>query len=313
MPEQLFYNTGIATYVRLLSNRKAPKRQGKVQLIDASSFWELMPRSLGDKRREIPPEKARDIVKLRKDYRDGDTRVVTRDGRQGEAVVSRIFATPKFGFRKVTVERPLRLNFQASPERVERIKEERAFQALAKSRKRGQAATDEIAQGRMFQEELINLLSGLPGTVVRDKTVFDELLDDAVKAAGLRLSAPVRKAILAALSERYESAAICRKRDGSPEPDPDLRYTERVPLAEDVNTFFAREVAPHLPDAWIDESKRDARDGQVGVVGYEINFSRYFYRYDPPRALEEIDSDIREIEEDIVRLLSEVTAPASIH
>ena len=313
LPEQLIYITGIATYVWLLSNRKPPERQGKVQLIDASSFWELMPRSLGDKRRAIPPEKARDIVKLREDYCDGDTRVVTRDGKQGEAVVSRIFATSDFGFRKVTVERPLRLNFQASPENIARVKEERAFQALAKSRKRGQAANDEIAQGRMFQEELIYLLSGLPDTVVRDKAVFVEMLDDAAKAAGLKLSAPVRKAILAALSDRDESAAICRKRDGSPEPDPDLRDTERVPLAEDVNTFFAREVAPHLPDAWIDESKRDAREGQVGVVGYEINFNRYFYRYDPPRALEEIDSDIREIEEDIVRLLSEVTATATVH
>ena len=313
LPEQLFYNTGIATYVWLLSNRKPPQRQGKVQLIDASSFWELMPRSLGDKRRKIPPEKARDIMKLRKDYRDGDTRVVTRDGKQGEAVVSRIFATSDFGFRKVTVERPLRLNFQASPERVERVKEERAFQALAKSRKRGQAANDEIAQGRILQEELIDLLSGLADTMVRDTAVFDEMLDDAAKAAGLKLSAPVRKAILSALSERDETAAICRKRDGSPEPDPDLRDTERVPLAEDVNAFFAREVAPHLPDAWIDESRRDARDGQVGVVGYEINFNRYFYRYDPPRALKEIDSDIREIEEEIVRMLGEVTAPASAH
>ena len=312
LPEQLFYNTGIATYVWLLSNRKPPERQGKVQLIDASSFWELMPRSLGDKRREIPPEKAQDILKIREDYRDGDTRMVTKDGRQKETVVSRIFPASHFGFRKITVERPLRLNFQASPERITRINEERAFQNLAKSRKRGQAATNEIARGRRFQEELINLLSGLPNTRVHDRADFEEMLDRAVKAAGLKLSAPVRKATLAALSERDETAAICRKRDGNPEPDSDLRDTERVPLAEDVNTFFAREVAPHVPDAWIDESRRDARDGQVGIVGYEINFNRYFYRYDPPRALAEIDSDIREIEEDIVRLLSEVTATASV-
>ncbi len=311
LPEQLFYNTGIATYVWLLSNRKAPQRQGKAQLIDASSFWELMPRSLGDKRREIPPEKARDIVKLRKEYRDGDTRVVARDGKQEEAVVSRIFSTSDFGFRKVTVERPLRLNFQASAERVERVKEARAFQNLATSKKRGQAAAEEEAQGRRLQEQLIKLLNSLPDTKARDRVDFEGMLDRAVKAAGLKLSAPVRKAILAALSERDETAAICRKRDGSPEPDPDLRDTERVPLAEEVDSFFAREVAPHLPDAWIDESKRDARDGQVGIVGYEINFNRYFYRYDPPRALEEIDRDIREIEEEIVRMLSEVTAPAT--
>ena len=311
LPEQLFYNTGIATYVWLLSNRKAPERQGKVQLIDASSFWVLMPRSLGDKRRNIPPEKARDIVKLRKDFRDGDTRVVARDGNQEELVVSRIFSTSDFGFRKVTVERALRLNFQASAERIARVKEARAFQALAKSRKRGQAGVEEETQGRRLQEQLIDLLNSLPDTKVRDRSDFEQILDRAADTARFKMSAPVRRAVLTALSEHDETAAICRKRDGSPEPDPDLRDTERVPLTEDVNTFFAREVAPHAPDAWIDESKRDARDGQVGVVGYEINFNRYFYRYDPPRALEEIDSDIREIEEDIVRMLGEVTAPAS--
>ena len=228
-------------------------------------------------------------------------------------MVSRIFPASHFCFRKITVERPLRLNFQASPERIACINEERAFQVLAKSRKRGQAATNEIAQGRRFQEEIIDLLENLPDTKMHDRADSEEKLDRAVKAAGLKLSAPVRKAILSALSERDETAAICCNRDGSPEPDPELRDSERVPLAEDVNAFFAREVAPHVPDAWSDESKRDARDGQVGVVGYEISFNRYFYRYDPPRALAEIDSDFRKIEEDIVRLLSEVTATASVH
>ena len=157
------------------------------------------------------------------------------------------------------------------------------------------------------------MLSDLPDTIVRDKTDFEGMLDGAAKTAGLKLLARVRKAILAALSERDDTAAVCRKPDGSPEPDPDLSDTERVPLTEDIYAYFEREVAPHIPDAWINESKRDVRDGQVGVVGYEISFNRYFYRYDPPRALEEIDSDIREIEEDIVRMLGEVTAPASAH
>ncbi len=311
MPEQLFYNTGIATYVWLLTNRKAPERQGKVQLIDASSFWDLMPRSHGDKRREILPEKAQDILQILKDYRDGDTRAVTRDGKQEEVVVSRIFSTSHFGFRRVSVERPLRLNFQAIPERIARVKEERAFQALAKSRKRGQAAAEEETQGSRLKAAVIRMLKGLPDRKVNDRSEFEGMLDGAVKVAGLKLSAPVRKAILVELSERDQSAVICRKRDGSPEPDPDLRDTERVPLTEDVNTFFEREVAPHVPDAWIDESKRDARDGEAGVVGYEINFNRYFYRHAPPRALEEIETDIREIEEEIVRMLGEGTvAPA---
>ena len=311
LPEQLFYNTGIATYVWLLTNRKPPERLGKVPLIDASTFWTPMPRSLGDKRREIPPEKAQDILKILEEYQDGDTRLVTRDGRQEEAVVSRIFPTAHFGFRKITVERPLRLNFQAIPERIKRLEDERGFQALSKSRKRGYAATQEEAQGRRMQESLIKMLSGLPETVIKDRKAFEEILDDAAKRAGIKLAAPVRKAVLNALSERDETAAICLDKDGKPEADPELRDTERVPLAEDVSAFFEREVKPHLPDAWIDESKRDAKDKWVGIVGYEINFNRYFYRYSPPRPLEDIEADIQGIEEDIVRMLREVTASAS--
>ena len=114
LPEQLFYNTGIATYVWLLTNRKAPERRGLVQLIDATAFWAPMRRSLGDKRREIPPEKAADVLKLLAECRDGETRMVARDGKDEERVVSHVFPTTRFGFRRITVERPLRLNFQAS-------------------------------------------------------------------------------------------------------------------------------------------------------------------------------------------------------
>ena len=308
LPEQLFYNTGIATYVWLLTNRKAPERRGNVQLIDASSFWVPMPRSLGDKRRRIPPDKAWDILKILNDCRDGDTRTVTKDGNQEEAVVSRIFPTIHFGFRRVTVERPLQLNFQASPERIERLEEEKGFQALATSRKRGYAAAQEEIQGLRLQKSLVDLLHGLPKTTVTDRKAFEDILDAAVKKAGLKLPAPARKAVLNALAERDETAAICRTRDGIPEPDPELRDSERVPLEEDVTAFFEREVRPHVPDAWIDESKRDAKDGQIGAVGYEINFNRYFYRYSPPRPLEDIETEIRHIEADIVRMLGEITA-----
>ena len=307
LPEQLFYNTGIATYVWLLTNRKALERKGKVQLIDASSFWVPMPRSLGDKRRQIPPDKARDILKNLNDCPDGDTRVVVKEGNQAEVVVSRVFPTTHFGFRKITVERPLQLNFQASPERIGRLEEEKGFQALATSRKRGYAAAQEEAQGLRLQRSLLDLLHSLPKTILTDRKAFEDILDAAVKKVGLKLPSPVRKAVLSALSERDPAAEICRDRDGKPEPDPELRDTERVPLAQDVNAFFEREVRPHVPDAWIDESKRDAKDGEVGVVGYEINFNRYFYRYSPPRPLEEIETDIRHIEADILQMLSEIT------
>ena len=308
LPEQLFYNTGIATYVWLLTNRKSPERRGKVQLIDASSFWSPMRRSLGDKRREIPSDNADDILKLLADYRDGDTRAVEKDGRTEDTVVSRVFPTTRFGFRKITVERPLRLNFRASPERIARLDEQRGFQALAKSRKRGYAAAQEEAQGRLLQERIRDLVNALPPDTVTDREAFTSILDDAAREAGIKLTAPARKAVLDALSERDETAAVCRRRDGRPEPDPDLRDTERVPLDESVEAFFEREVLPHVPDAWIDDSRRDARDGQVGVVGYEVNFNRYFYRYTPPRPLEQIEADIREIEADIIRMLGEARA-----
>ena len=113
----------------------------------------------------------------------------------------------------------------------------------------------------------------------------------------MKLPAPAKRAVLNALSERDETAAVCHGRDGEPEPDPELRDTERVPLTESVEDFFESEVLPHVPDAWIDESKRDPKDGQVGVVGYEINFNRYFYWYTPPRPLEDIERDIQAIED----------------
>ena len=311
LPEQLFYNTGIATYVWLLTNRKPLGRQGKVQLIDASSFWEPMRRSLGDKRRQITPEKAEDILKLLVDYHDGDTRLVTKDGRQEEAVVSRVFPTSHFGYRKITVERPLKLNFLTSPERIARLEEERGFQSLAKSKKRGYAADQEEARGLKLQRALRELLSDLSETTVSDRKAFEVILDSALKEAELKLPAPAKRAVLNALSERDANAAVCRDRKGEPEPDPELRDTERVPLTETVDEFFEREVLPHVPEAWIDESKRDSKDGNVGVVGYEINFNRHFYRYTPPRPLEDIERDIQAIEADIVRMLGEVTGTAN--
>jgi type I restriction enzyme M protein len=310
LPEQLFYNTGIATYVWVVTNRKAPARKGKVQLIDATSFWTPMRRSLGDKRREIPLDRAQDIVNILRDFRDGDTRKATKDGKEEEVVVSRIFPTTQFGFRKITVERPLRLNFQPSPERVALLEDEKGFQALAQSKKKGAAGAKEQTEARAQREAIRRFLRGLPNRLFTDRDEFEGVLDREATKTGLKLPAPARKAIFSALSERDETAVVCRNREGDPEPDSDLRDTESVPLAESVEAFFEREVRPHVPDAWIDTSKRDPRDGQVGLIGYEFNFNRYFYRYTPPRPLDEIEADIRNSETDIVRMLAEVTGTA---
>ena len=163
------------------------------------------------------------------------------------------------------------------------------------------------------------LLEGMPDTLHKDRTSFLADLTSAAGEACVRLTAAIRNTILAALGERDEKAEICRGEDGTPEPDPELRDTERVPLPEgedpvdndgvpeSVRAFFAREVLPHVSDAWIDTTRHDARDGQVGLVGYEINFNRYFYRYTPPRPLAEIEADIQAVEKDILDMLKDMS------
>lgn len=286
LPTDLFYNTGIQTYVWLLTNRKPANRQGKVQLIDASSerFWKAMRKSLGSKRREIPDEARADIVRLYEGFLNGDS---------GESGVSKIFDTADFGYREIRVERPLRLNFQAAPERIERLKAERAFLKLDPDQ----------------QADILGALSShLPSTLFTNHDAFDKALTKALKGAGLRIGAPVRKAILAALSERDDGADICTDKDDKPEPDPDLRNHELVPLTEDWRDYMTREVLPFVLDAWVDEGHTDARDKKVGRVGYEINFNRYFYQYVPPRPLEEIDAELKALEAEIAGLLKEVAA-----
>lgn len=293
LPEQLFYNTGIATYVWVLTNRKSPARQGKVQLIDATSFWVPMRKSLGDKRREIPRERAAEILRLLHAFKENE--------------YSKIFPTTHFGYRKIAVERPLRLNFQVSPERQARLEKESAFQNLAVSKKKDDwAKAAEEADGRAHQQAILAMLTTLPDALFQDRDTFLKALQQASKQAGLKLAPSVQKAILSALSERDETAAICRDKDGNPEPDPELRDSESVPLSQSIEHFFAREVQPHMPDAWVNTAIRDEKDGEVGKVGYEINFNRYFYKYQPPRPLEEIEADIKKLEREILEMLREV-------
>ena len=293
LPEQLFYNTGISTYVWVLTNRKEQQRRGKVQLINATDFWVQMRKSLGDKRREISKEHIGRITEIFLSFAEGE--------------YSKIFDTIDFGYRKITIERPLHLNFLASPERIARLQQQKTFQDLATSKKKNpQEKAAEEAEGRKQQEAILAMLTYLPDTLFKDRPTFEWVLDSTAKSSGLNLSQPLRKAIINALSERDETADICRDKDGNPEPDPELRDTENVPLKEDIWTFFEREVKPHVSDAWINTAIRDHKDGEVGRVGYEINFNRYFYKYQPPRALEEIEADIKTLERDILEMLREV-------
>lgn len=298
LPEQLFYNTGIATYVWVVTNRKAKRRKGKVQLIDARNFWVQMEKSLGNKRRRIgdsdDPNHPRDpnhihsVTHVYENFTDGETCAFDIDGKEKVLVVSKIFDNDDFGYHKITVERPLRLNFQATEERIARLKVQTNFRKANNERK--QVILDLLAD---FAEQHSSIL-------FKNRQQFLATLREVEKARDVNLLVSERKAVLAALGERDESAEICVDKKGKPEPDEKLRDTEAVPLKDDIKVYFEREVLPHVPDAWIDHNKTK--------VGYEIPFNRHFYRYEPPRELTEIEAEIKELEGEILELLKEVTA-----
>ena len=319
LPEQLFYNTGISTYLWVLTNRKGKARKGKVQLIDARQFWVQMEKSLGNKRRRIgdPSDREKDpdhigeLTKIFGGFRNGETRAFTEEDAithqpiQRQRVVSKIFDNEDFGYHKITVERPLRLNFQASAERIKRLDDESAFKNLATSAKKNPAVREqEIEAGQQRQEQIRELLRALGRAtgekLFKNRREFLTELRRLDRERDARLNAPELKAVLAALGERDETAETCLDREGRPEPDPDLRDTETVPLKESIEEYFKREVLPHVKDAWIDTTKTK--------IGYEIPLNRHFYRYEPPRPLEVIETDIKRLEEDIMKMLREVTA-----
>jgi type I restriction enzyme M protein len=262
LPNDLFYNTGIGTYIWVLSNHKDVARKNKVQLIDATVMHTPMRKSLGSKRKLISESQIADIARLHDTGEDAPN--------------SKIFNTTDFGYRRITVERPLRLRFSVTPEKT-------AAYAASKG-------ADHIAQFATVEGSFDNLPAFL-------------------KAAGVkRLGKAAQKALFACFGDRDPEAQPVLDEKGQVQADSDLRENENVPLNQRIEDYFAREVLPHVPDAWIDTSKCDEKDGLVGIVGYEINFNRYFYQYQPPRSLTEIDADLKAVEAEIAALLNEVTA-----
>ena len=288
LPDQLFYNTGINIYIWIITNRKEKHRRNKIQLINATSFFKKMKKSLGEKRHEISEEQKDIITKLYGDFQEGE--------------FVRIFDLEDFGYYRVTVERPLRLNFQANDERLSHLKESKPFLNLATSKKRKntKVAAEEIKKGQETQKAILTVLSGLRSkTLIKNREKFTALLKKEFKKSDIKVSASLLKAILQSLSERDETADICKNAKGNTEPDSELRDYENIPLKQDIETYMEKEVLPHVPDAWIDESKTK--------IGYEINFNRYFYKYVPPRDLKKIEEDLKKCEREIMHLLNKVT------
>ena len=323
LPDQLFYNTGIFTYVWLVTNRKPPERRGKVQLIDGTRFFHKMKKSLNNKRNEISKKQYRHLTCVYGNYQDGETAEVQINGETETRVISRIFENREFGFLQVTVERPLRMNFEATPERIAKLDDQTAFANLARSKKRKDSAAVEsdIAEGRKQQDDIRVLLAMLEGNGrYKNRETFEADVMKAAKCTGLTIRAPVKKAIFSALGERDRDAEIYRDNKGRPLPDSELRDTENIPLPPgtelplpmdfgpdksndrlveafraDIDAYIAHEVLPHVPDAWVDYDKTK--------IGYEIPINRHFYVYTAPRPLDEIESDITKLEEEIADLL----------
>jgi len=268
LPTDMFYNTGIATYIWILDNDKVKERKAKVQLIDGTQFFDKMRKNLGNKRKEISQANLEDIVKAYANFEESE--------------ISKIFNTTDFGYRQITVERPLRLRFMVTDETVDAA-------MLAKPILKLESDVRQSLEA-VLRSAIVNK--------VNDRKHFIEWLNNLLDEANIKLPATALKALVNEFGERAEDSEVCTDAKGKPEADSELRDTENVPLNEDVDSYFEREVRPYAPDAWIDGSKEK--------IGYEIPFTRHFYKYIPPRPLEEIDAELNILVAEIQTLLSEI-------
>ncbi|UYM14055.1 type I restriction-modification system subunit M [Endozoicomonas euniceicola] len=355
LPTDMFYNTGIATYIWVLTNKKSDERKGKVQLINGANLFGKMRKSLGSKRNIMS---------------EADRKTITRsfgafEVASDDRFASKIFDTHEFGYRRITVERPLRLSAQITYEAVagllvaprpykaimswmidefgfeihtELAENETAIRNKIKAdfKELKEKQIKEVLNDKiwLFQTNLTEkaekLLLAIGTELFNDFNQFDTQLKAALKSTGIKFDAKEKKQFLDAVTwKNPEAEPVVKKvlkEEAQPlygafeykgkvvefQPDGDLRDNENIPLDPSVSnsklieTYFNREVVPHVPDAWINADKCDVQDEQIGVVGYEIPFNRHFYAYQPPRALEAIDADLGAVSGRIMKLLAEV-------
>ncbi|MER8520608.1 type I restriction-modification system subunit M [Mesorhizobium sp. M1076] len=275
LPTDIFFRTGIGTYIWLLDNDKPATRKGKVQLIDATDFHSPMRKSEGKKRRFISQEQIDAIARLYADLQEGENvrQVDYRD----------------LGYRRIKVQRPLRLTAHITEDTLAALQTSKPFGKLNEAEQAGWLALLRKHLGRTHPFEW---LTSLPA---------------AAKKADLgKVGRSLAGALESGLGVRDPQAPEVRDEDGNLVPDKELEDFESVPLDQAIDAYIAAEVLPHVPDAWVDDSYTDERDGQVGKVGYELNFNRYFYKYVPQRDLHEIDAELKAVEAEIAALLDEV-------
>ena len=280
LPDQLFFNTGIGTYIWILTNQKTAKREGKVQLIDAREEYVGMRKSLGNKRHEITEESISKIINTYKNFKESDK--------------VKIFDNEDFGYTKITVERPMQLNYQVTEERLENLYSYSAFKKLAESKSKDlETKIAEEEEGKKQQEAIKQALMTIGNDVYTYWDTFEAKVRNALKDFDLKPA--FIKNIIEKLSEHDDTAEYVTDKKGKPKADSNLRDTEKIPLIQNIDEYFEDEVLKYHNDAWYDSKKNK--------VGYEINFTQYFYVYEPPRPLKEIEADINKVTAEIQELL----------
>jgi len=268
MPKDMFYNTGIATYIWLLDNDKPAERKGKVQLIDGTKHFEKLRKNIGDKRNEISEANVHQLVTLYDQFEETEE--------------SKIFHNEDFGYTTITVEQPLRLSWGLTPDRIETALTIKPLEKLTAGQR------EEIHQ-------TLTTESAQHSDPTTDGTAFTQRMKSVV---GGQLTPAQLKALIAALAEHDDNAPVVTDAKGKPLPDTNLRDTENVPLSRNIDAYVASEIAPHVADFWVDRSK--------DKIGYEIPFTRHFYKYVAPRPLEEIDADLNKLVKEIQDMLGEI-------
>ena len=275
LPTDIFFRTGIGTYIWLLSNKKSRERKGLVQLIDATGIHSSMRKAEGNKRKFISESQILDIAKLYEAFEEGEQ--------------VRIVPYRDFGYRRIRVQRPLRLKFVINQGGLDCVKQEKAWERLDDNSK---SAWEKLLTSILGQTQKHDL--------------FQKMLKELAAADGIgKVSTSMAKALVEAFGVRDEDVEPVME-GGAIVPDKELEDFENVPLSSGIDDYMAAEVLPHVADAWVDQTYTDDRDNGVGRVGYEISFNRYFYKYVPPRDLHEIDAELKAVEADIAALLDEV-------
>ena len=279
LPNQLFYNTAIGTYIWIITNEKSPQRKNKVQLIDARDEYIKMRKSLGDKRHIIPKNSINTIINQYKEYEESEK--------------VKIFNNEDFGYTKITVERPIQLNYQVTKERLENLYSYNPFKKLAESNSKNlELKIKEEELGKEQQELIKNALLTIGDELYTDWDSFEIKVKEALKEFNLKPA--FIKNIILKLSEHDDNAEYVTTKKGKLQTDTNLKDNEKIPLTVNIDDYFEEEVLKYYPDAWYDNKNNK--------IGYEINFTQYFYVYAPPRKLNEIESDISKVNNEIQNL-----------